>query len=58
VKKDTMVFGPVVGPEGYSCANSAKYLWSLANDVMKFTMVNDDCEVRSNALVNLVWTKG
>jgi hypothetical protein len=58
VKKDTMVFGPVVGPEGYSCANSAKYLWSLANDVMKFTMVNDDCEVRSNALINLVWTKG
>jgi hypothetical protein len=25
---------------------------------MKLTMVNDDCEVRSNALVNLVWTKG
>ena len=58
VRKDTMLFGPVDGPEGYSCANGATYLWALANDVMSFRMVKDDCEVRSNALVNLVWTRG
>jgi hypothetical protein len=57
-KVDTMLFGPVVGPEGYSCANGATYVWALAENVLKFTLVKDDCEVRSNALINLVWTKG
>jgi len=58
IKKDTMFFGPVTGPEGYGCANSASYLWALADDVLSFKLLKDDCEVRSNALVNLVWKKG
>ena len=58
IRKDTMVFGPVVGPEGNSCANSASYLWALADNVLSFKLLKDDCEVRSNALINLVWTKG
>ena len=57
-KKDTMVFGPVTGPEGYGCANSATYLWALADNVLSFKLLKDDCEVRSNALINLVWNKG
>jgi hypothetical protein len=57
-KRDTMLFGPVVAPEGYACANGATYLWALADSVLSFTLLKDDCDVRSNALVNLVWKKG
>jgi hypothetical protein len=59
VRKDTMVFGPVVGPDASgSCANSASYLWALADNVLSFKLLKDDCELRSGPLVNLVWTKG
>ena len=57
-KADTMIFGPVVGPPDGSCTGSARYLWSLIENVMKFTMIADDCDIRSNALINLVWTRG
>jgi hypothetical protein len=57
-KADTMVFGPVSGPPDGSCTGSARYLWALSENVLKFTLLADDCEVRSNALINLVWTKG
>ena len=57
-KADTMLFGPVVGPEGYNCAGGARYLWALAENVLSFTMLSDECQVRSNALINLVWTRG
>ena len=57
-KADTMVFGPVTGPEGYNCTSGARYLWALAENVLSFRLLADDCEVRSNALINLVWTKG
>jgi hypothetical protein len=58
-KADTMVFGPITGgPPEYNCTNSARYLWSLAENVLKFTLIADDCEVRSTSLINLVWTKG
>ena len=58
IRKDTMVFGPVAGPEGSSCANSASYLWALADNVLSFKLLKDDCELRMTPLVNLVWTKG
>lgn len=58
IKKDTMLFGPVVGPEGYGCANGATYLWAFADNVLSFKLLKDDCEVRSNALINLVWNRG
>ena len=57
-KADTLTFGPVTGPEGYNCAGSAKYLWSIADNRITFTLVADDCQFRSNGLINLVWTKG
>lgn len=57
-KKDTMFFGPVTGPNEYACANGATYLWALAENVLKFTLVKDDCAARSGPLTNMVWTKG
>jgi hypothetical protein len=57
-KSDTMVFGPVVGPEGYNCTDGARYLWALTENVLKFNLLADDCEIRSNALINLTWTRG
>lgn len=57
-KADTMSFGPVTGPEGYSCAGSARYLWALAENRLTFTLVTDDCEIRLQALTGLTWTKG
>ena len=58
VKKDTMFIGPVSGPNENSCANGATYLWALAENVLRFTLIKDDCPARSGPLVNLVWTKG
>jgi hypothetical protein len=58
-KADTMVFGPITGgPPEYNCTGSARYLWSLVENVLKFSLIADDCEVRSTSLVNLTWTKG
>jgi hypothetical protein len=56
-KADTLAFGPVTGPEGYSCSAGGKYLWSLAENRLTFTLLADDCQVRSEALTGLVWTK-
>ena len=58
VKKDTMFVGPVTGPAENSCANGGTYLWALAENVLKFTLLKDDCAARSVPMVNLVWTKG
>ena len=58
IRKDTMVFGPVVGADGSGCTNSASYLWALADNVLSFKLLKDDCELRMTPLVNLVWTKG
>ena len=57
-KADTLVIGPVNGPEGYSCASSAKYLWSIADNRLTFTLVTDDCQSRVQPLTGLIWTKG
>ena len=57
-KADTLTFGPVTGPEGANCPGSARYLWSIADNRITFTLVADDCQYRSNGLVNLVWMKG
>lgn len=59
VKADTVTFGKVQGPEGYSCANEAKYLWSLADNRMQFSLVGtDDCQSRRDSLLGLAWTRG
>lgn len=59
VKADTLTFGKVQGPEGYSCATEAKYLWSLADNRIQFTPVGtDDCQARHDGLVGMVWTRG
>ena len=58
-KADTVFFGTVQGPEGYSCATSAKYLWSFADNRITFTLVGtDDCQTRRDGLVGMVWTRG
>jgi len=57
-KADTLTFGPVAGPEGQSCTGNGKYLWSLGDDRITFTLVADDCEFRSQGLTGLVWMKG
>jgi hypothetical protein len=59
VKADTLTFGVINGPEGYSCASPAKYLWAFADNRLSFTMAgNDDCQVRRDALTGLTWTRG
>jgi hypothetical protein len=59
VNADTITFGAVTAPEGYGCPSSAKYLWSLADDRLSFTMVgNDDCSPRRDPLTGLAWKKG
>jgi hypothetical protein len=59
VKADTLTFGTVSGPEGYSCATSAKYLWAIADNRITFTLVGtDDCQSRMDGLVGMVWTRG
>ena len=59
VKADTITFGKVQGPEGYSCADDAKYLWSLTDNRMEFALVGtDDCSSRRDSLLGLAWTRG
>jgi hypothetical protein len=57
-KGDTVSFGPSTAPEGYACAGSAKYLWSIAENRVAFTHLADDCEIRVQSLTGLTWTKG
>jgi hypothetical protein len=57
-KADTLTFGPVTGPEESNCPGNGKYLWSIAENRITFTLVADDCQFRSNGLINLVWIKG
>lgn len=59
VKADTMTFGPVTGPEGYACASTARYLWSITEDSLTFKVVGaDDCSPRLDPLNTLVWKRG
>jgi len=59
VKADTLTFGKINGPEGYSCTGEAKYLWSLADDRIQFTLVGaDDCPTRRDGLLGMVWKRG
>lgn len=59
VKADTWTFGKVQGPEGYSCATEAKYLWAIADNRITFKLVgDDDCQSRRDGLLGMVWTKG
>lgn len=57
-KGDTLLSGPVTGPEGYSCAGSATYRWSFAENRLTMTIISDECQVRIDAFTGLVWTKG
>jgi hypothetical protein len=57
-KADTVTFGAITGPEGYSCAGSGKYLWAFADSRMSFTMLTDECQIRIQTLTGLVWTRG
>lgn len=58
-KADTLTIGAISGPEGYQCSSSAKYLWSVAEKTMSFTLIgNDDCPSRRDPMVGLVWTRG
>jgi hypothetical protein len=56
-KADTLIFGAVTGPEGYSCAGSGRYLWALSENRMTFTRINDDCQIRIDTLTGLSWTR-
>ena len=58
VTADTVDFGPVTGPEGYGCTDGARYLWSVKDNTITFTRLNDDCPIRSESLTSLVWTRG
>jgi hypothetical protein len=57
-RADTMSFGPVTGPEGYSCDSGATYLWAITENRLTFTRVTDDCEMRLQSLTGLTWTRG
>ena len=58
-KADTVTFGSVTGaPEGYNCAGSARYLWSIKDSSISFTRIADDCEIRIQSLTGLAWTRG
>jgi hypothetical protein len=59
VKADTLTFGTVTGPEGYSCNSSARYLWTFADNRLSFTLVGtDDCSTRRDPVLGLTWTRG
>ena len=56
---DTVTFSPISGaPEGYNCAGSGKYLWSIRDNNVSFTRIADDCEYRLQSLTGMAWTKG
>ena len=56
---DTVTFGAISGaPEGYNCAGSGKYLWSIKDNNVSFTRLTDDCEYRVQSLIGMAWTKG
>jgi hypothetical protein len=58
-KADTVTFGAISGaPEGYNCPTSAKYLWSIKDNTIAFTNLNDDCPIRTQSLLQLAWTRG
>lgn len=57
-KADTVTFGAITGPEGYSCAGSGKYLWAFSDNRMSFTKLSDECQIRMDTLTGLVWTRG
>ena len=59
VKADTLTFGRIQGPEGYSCATEAKYLWALAENQITFKLAGeDDCQSRRDGLLGMIWTRG
>lgn len=58
-RADTVTFGTVSGaPEGYNCPASGKYLWSIKDNTITFTVVADDCPIRVQTLPTLAWTRG
>jgi hypothetical protein len=58
-KADTVTFGTISGaPEGYNCAGTGKYLWSIKENSVVFTRIADDCEYRLQSLTGMAWTKG
>lgn len=57
-KADTVTFGAITGPEGYSCGGSGKYLWAFSDNRMSFTKLSDECQIRMDTLTGLVWTRG
>jgi hypothetical protein len=58
VKADTLSFGTLNGPEGYSCSVGGKYLWSIAENRLTMKVVADECQIRRDYLSGLVWTRG
>jgi hypothetical protein len=57
-KADTLSFGVLNGPEGYSCSVGGKYLWSIADNRLTMKVVADECQVRRDYLAGMVWTRG
>lgn len=55
---DTLMISPLEAPEGYGCAGSGRYLWSIADNKLTMKTVADDCEIRVQYFTGLVWTKG
>jgi hypothetical protein len=59
VKADTLTFGKIDGPEGYSCTGEGRYLWSLSDNRIQFALVGtDDCPTRRDGLLGMAWTRG
>ena len=58
-KADTVTFGIISGaPDGYNCAGTGKYVWSIKDNLVLFTRIADDCEYRQQAMTAMSWTKG
>ena len=58
-RADTVTFGIISGaPEGYNCAGTGKYVWSIKENLVLFTRIADDCEYRQQAMTGMAWTKG
>jgi len=56
-RADTIDFGPLQAPEGYGCAASGRYLWSIADKALTVKALADDCQIRVQYFTGLTWMK-
>jgi len=55
--EDTLSVGALEAPEGYGCPAGGRYLWNVAENQLRMTVVADDCQIRVQYFTGLAWTK-